>query len=153
MVVRDDLELGAPSQKIFSREVREILNLRVVWSRCTLEWSVRTFSSAFIYREVLDTLPVLQGSKLGPYIGLPALHRREFGPDRLDAGGEGLDLASQGGHCHIRGKVIGSHAIEKRISKVPGHVRTGSPVIPYQNFNEMKWWPCCRTKRPSLPDS
>ena len=41
MVIRDDLELRAPSQEVLSRKVREILNLSIVWTRGPLERPVR----------------------------------------------------------------------------------------------------------------
>ena len=54
MIVRDDLELRAPGQKVFPRKVREVLNLSVVWTRGPLEWPVGTLLASLIQGKVLE---------------------------------------------------------------------------------------------------
>ena len=46
MVVRDDLELGAPGQKILPRKIGEVLHLSVVRSGGALKWPIRTFPAS-----------------------------------------------------------------------------------------------------------
>ena len=48
MVVRDDLELGLPGQKILSQKIGEVLHLRVVRSGAALEWPIRMFPASFV---------------------------------------------------------------------------------------------------------
>ena len=91
MVIRNDLELGAPSQKVFPRKVREVLNLRVVWARCPLERPVGTLPACFVQGEIFDALPILERGELRPHGGFPSLYRQEFRPDGLDPVGESPD--------------------------------------------------------------
>ena len=82
MIICNDLELGAPSQKVFSRKVRELLNLGVVWALCPLERSVGTFSASFIKGEVLDTFPILERGEFRPHGRFPVFIAESS--DRMD---------------------------------------------------------------------
>ena len=101
---------------VLPRKVREVLNLRVMWSRGALERLIRALPASFVEREVLDAFAILQHGEFGPDGlhpgGLSTLHRGEFSPERLHPGGEGLHPVGQGLHGHISGNVvIGSHTI------------------------------------------
>ena len=67
MIVRDDLELRAPSQKVFSWKVRKVLHLRVVGAWCSLERPVRAFTAPLVQGEVLDPVPTLEGGEFRPH--------------------------------------------------------------------------------------
>ena len=107
-------------------------------SRGALEKLIRALPASFIKREVLDALLVLQRSNFIPDGlhpgGLSTLHRSEFSPERLHPGGEGLHSASQGFHSDIGGNVVVGILQRERLAKLPGHVITVNPVIPYRNF-------------------
>ena len=48
VVIGDDLELGTPSQKVFSREVRKVLNLGVIGAWSPLEGPIGPLPASFV---------------------------------------------------------------------------------------------------------